>query len=110
MPDLIYLLNTLTDKDGNILVTGLLDAVAPVSETEIAMYKKIDFSVEEYKNSIGTNKLRHDEDKVSFFFFLIENFCFIFCHLNLLFFIYLLYLGQNFDESLAFSKFINSWN
>ena len=39
MADLIYMMNTLLDKDGNILVEGLMDPVAKVTDEELAMVK-----------------------------------------------------------------------
>jgi nonspecific dipeptidase len=63
MTDLIYLLNTLVDKDGKIQVTGIYDEVAPLLSNEQDIYKKIDFSVKEYRNDIGCNRLMHNEEK-----------------------------------------------
>lgn len=64
MADLIHLLNTLLDKDGNILVTGLHDDVAELTLKEAALYDDIEFDVEEYKAGIGSRQLLHKEDKV----------------------------------------------
>lgn len=64
MTDLVHLLNTLVDKDGKILVTGLHDDVAEVTPKEAALYDTIDFDVAEYKAGIGTQQLLHREDKV----------------------------------------------
>ena len=35
MADLIYMMNTLLDKDGKILIDGLMDEVAPVTPGHI---------------------------------------------------------------------------
>lgn len=64
MADLIYMMNTLLDKDGNILVEGLMDPVAKVTDEELASYEGIDFDVEDYKNDLQTAKLVNDKDKV----------------------------------------------
>ena len=64
MADLIHLLNTLLDKDGHILVTGLHDDVAELSSKEAALYDDIEFDAEEYKVGIGSQQLLHKEDKV----------------------------------------------
>lgn len=64
MADLMWMMNQLVDKDGNILVEGLMDAVAPVTEEEKATYENIDFDVEEYRENIGAPKLIHGEDKM----------------------------------------------
>lgn len=64
MTDLIHLLNTLVDKDGKILVTGLHDDVAELTPKEAALYDSIEFDVAEYKANVGTQQLLHNEDKV----------------------------------------------
>lgn len=62
--DLIYLLNTLVDKEGKILIDGIYDEVAPLDATESELYKKIEFDVDSYRADVGTSKLRHNEDKI----------------------------------------------
>lgn len=62
--DLVHLLNTLLDKDGHILVTGLHDDVAELTPKEAALYDDIEFDVEEYKAGVGSQQLLHNEDKV----------------------------------------------
>lgn len=69
MPDLIWLLNTLVDKEGNILVEGLLDDVAPVAANENAIYEQITFSPAELRHDVGCKKLRHNEDKVLYLYY-----------------------------------------
>lgn len=39
MADLIYLLNSLVDKDGKILVKNMYEDVAPLTVEEEALYK-----------------------------------------------------------------------
>ena len=63
MPDLIYLLNTLVNEKGEILVEGLLDDVAPVTPNEHEIYKDIEFDVAELRADVGAKRLRHNEDK-----------------------------------------------
>lgn len=58
MNELIFLLSTLLDKNGEILIPGLHDDVETLTPEEEATYKNIDFDVEEYKNSIGTKKVK----------------------------------------------------
>lgn len=60
MIDLISLLDTLVDKDGKILIPGIMADVAPLGDDEFEIYKNIDFDVEEYKKMIGTDKLLND--------------------------------------------------
>lgn len=67
MPDLIYLMNTLVDVNGKILIDGIYDDVAPIIEKETESYKTIEFDVNEFRNSVGANKLAHNEDKVSIY-------------------------------------------
>ena len=46
MSDLIYLLNTLLDNKGQILIRGIMEDVASVTDEEVETYKNIDFDVE----------------------------------------------------------------
>ncbi|XP_044734561.1 cytosolic non-specific dipeptidase isoform X1 [Chrysoperla carnea] len=64
MTDLIYLLNTLVDRDGKILIDGIYNEVAPLIENETDIYDKIHFSVDEFRSDVGADKLLHSEDKV----------------------------------------------
>merc|ERR1712051_475797 len=58
-------MNQLVDEEGNILVEGLMDSVAPLTEEEKAKYVDIDFDVEEFRGDIGTpGRLMHGADKV----------------------------------------------
>lgn len=63
MADLIYLLNTLVDKDGHILIDGFYNDVAPLRDREHENYANISFDVNEYRKYVGCNKLAHNEDK-----------------------------------------------
>ncbi|XP_060680288.1 cytosolic non-specific dipeptidase-like isoform X1 [Hemiscyllium ocellatum] len=53
MTDLIYLLSKLVDKKGKILIPGIDELVAPLTEEEKALYEKIDFDVEEFCKDTG---------------------------------------------------------
>ena len=68
MADLIYMMNTLVDNKGNILIPGIMDDVAPVTDEESATYDSIDFDLDHFKNDIGCQKLMHHNDKVYNFF------------------------------------------
>lgn len=63
MTDLIYLLGTLVDKDGKILIPGLYNEVAPLTEKEKLLYSKIHFNVDAYRKDIGCKRLLHNEKK-----------------------------------------------
>ncbi|XP_036371539.1 cytosolic non-specific dipeptidase-like [Megalops cyprinoides] len=60
MTDLIVLMGSLVDKKGRILVPGIYDAVAPLTEEEKTLYEKIDFDMDEYCRELGACKLLHD--------------------------------------------------
>merc|ERR1712226_754266 len=59
----MYMMNTLLDKDGNILVEGLSDLVAPVTPEELKIYEAIDFDVEDLRKDLGATKLINGTDK-----------------------------------------------
>ncbi|KAG8239107.1 hypothetical protein J437_LFUL018804 [Ladona fulva] len=63
--DLIFLMNSLVDKDGKIFVTGLMDDVAPVTPDEKKIYENIEFDVDVYRTDVGASKLLHNEDKIA---------------------------------------------
>ncbi len=61
MTDLIAILNTLLDKDGKILIPGIMDDVEPLTPEEKALYKTIDFDVEKYRQEMNASHLLHHE-------------------------------------------------
>lgn len=66
MADLIYLMNSLVDTDGKILISEIMDDVLPVTDQERKTYENIEFDVDEYRKTMGCQKLRHKENKVSY--------------------------------------------
>ncbi|NXS02189.1 CNDP2 dipeptidase, partial [Oxylabes madagascariensis] len=50
----------LVDKKGKILIPGINEAVAPVTDEELALYEKIDFDLTEYAKDVGATRLLHD--------------------------------------------------
>ncbi|KAK0077279.1 hypothetical protein PV325_004176 [Microctonus aethiopoides] len=64
MSDLIYLLNTLVDVNGAILINGIYDNVAKITDSELADYRNIEFDVDEFRRTVGTDRLAHGEDKI----------------------------------------------
>ncbi len=65
MTDLIYLMGTLVDLKGRILVDDIYENVREVTPEEVKIYESIDFDGEEFKRSIGAAKLLNDESKAS---------------------------------------------
>ncbi|XP_043834373.1 cytosolic non-specific dipeptidase [Dromiciops gliroides] len=60
MSDLITLMGCLMDRKGHILIPGINEAVAPVTDEELSLYDKIDFDLEEYAKDVGAKTLLHD--------------------------------------------------
>ncbi|XP_061450419.1 beta-Ala-His dipeptidase-like isoform X2 [Rhineura floridana] len=60
MSDLIALLDSLVDSSGHILIPGIYDDVANLTEQEKKLYEPIEFNLEEYKVNIGINKFLYD--------------------------------------------------
>ncbi|XP_069776327.1 cytosolic non-specific dipeptidase-like isoform X2 [Narcine bancroftii] len=59
MTDLMYLMGKLVDRNGKILVPGIYNSVAPLTEEEKCLYEKIDFDIEDYCKDVGTCHLLH---------------------------------------------------
>lgn len=64
MSDMLHMLNTMVDRHGKILIPDIMEDIVPLTDEELARYKNIDFSPDEYKKEIGCNALLHNEDKV----------------------------------------------
>lgn len=63
MTDLIYLLNTLVDKDGKLKISNIYNEVAPLTDKEKEIYTKIHFDVDSYRSDVGCKTLLHKEKK-----------------------------------------------
>ncbi|KAL0613508.1 Cytosolic non-specific dipeptidase [Plecturocebus cupreus] len=59
MTDLVLLMGSLVDKRGNILIPGINEAVAAVTEEEHRLYDDIDFDMEEFARDAGAHTLLH---------------------------------------------------
>ena len=57
MNDLIALMGSMTDVKGNILIPGISDSVAPVTDDEKKLYADIDFDPEDYRADMQHAKL-----------------------------------------------------
>lgn len=64
MADLMYLLDSLVDKDGQILIDGIHQDVAPLLVNEQKLYENISFDIDEFRNDVGTDRLAQGEQKV----------------------------------------------
>lgn len=62
MSDLVALLGTLADVKGNILVSGVNEAVREVTEEERALYDGLDFEKDEYQTMLGAYGLTTDNN------------------------------------------------
>lgn len=59
MADVTYVMSQLADKTGRILIPGIMDDVAPVTDKERELYKDIDFDMDEYCQDVGAGSLLH---------------------------------------------------
>ncbi|KAG9286716.1 hypothetical protein G9A89_012266 [Geosiphon pyriformis] len=62
MTDLVHLLSKLIKPDGTILVPGIYDDVATVTDEEKKTYESIDFSAADLHQAIGSNSSRHEKE------------------------------------------------
>lgn len=60
MADLVALLGSLVDSSGHILVPGIYDQMAPITEEEKTMYGNIDLDLEEYQKSSRVERFLFD--------------------------------------------------
>lgn len=63
MTDLIKVMSQLVDSTGKILIPGIDDMIAPLTDKEDALYNDIDFSVEELNAASGSKTSLHDNKK-----------------------------------------------
>uniref|UniRef100_A0A674A969 Carnosine dipeptidase 1 n=1 Tax=Salmo trutta TaxID=8032 RepID=A0A674A969_SALTR len=59
MTDLIGILDTLISPSGKILIPGIREAVASLSDEEWKMYQDIEFDIESFKSKIGVSQLMY---------------------------------------------------
>lgn len=53
MTDLVHLMSSLVDSSGKILIDGITDDVAPLTDKEKEAVSKVEFDIEEYKKDTG---------------------------------------------------------
>lgn len=63
MTDLVNVMSKLVDTKGNILIPGVNEMVAPVTDTELGIYKEIDFDVTELNLASGSNTAIYQDEK-----------------------------------------------
>ncbi|KAI5958522.1 dug1 [Candida pseudojiufengensis] len=63
MTDLIKVMSELVDSKGKILIPGVEDMVAPLTEQEDKLYDNIDFSVDELNAASGSNTAIYQNKK-----------------------------------------------
>jgi Cys-Gly metallodipeptidase DUG1 len=62
MTDLIFLMNSLVKPNGDILIPGINDQVAPLMPEESARYQNLAFSMNELYDALGSQtSLFHNE-------------------------------------------------
>lgn len=59
-----FLSDTLISPSGKILIPGIREAVAPLSDEEWKMYQDIEFDVDNYKNKTGVSHLMYNNKVV----------------------------------------------
>lgn len=52
--------DTLISPSGKILIPGIREAVAPLSDEEWKMYQDIQFDMDSYRNKVGVSQLMYN--------------------------------------------------
>lgn len=65
MTDLVYLMQRLVAPDGTILVPGVMDKVAPVTQQEEEIYKRLDFSMKDVYDAIDAKNTIYTTERDS---------------------------------------------
>ncbi|KAI9291616.1 CNDP dipeptidase [Neoconidiobolus thromboides FSU 785] len=65
MTDLINLFSTLVKPDGKILIPGIMDQVAPLSNEEDQSYNNLDFSMDTLHQALGAKNTIHENVKTT---------------------------------------------
>lgn len=59
MTDLVWLMSRLVKPNGEILVPGIMESVAPVTDEELEIYKHINFTMSDIYNAVGSTSTIH---------------------------------------------------
>ena len=62
MTDLVAVMSKLVAPDGTILVPGIMDQVAPLTEEEKARYANLDFKIADFQESVGSKNNIHETE------------------------------------------------
>jgi len=65
MTDLVRIMNSFVDPDGKILIKGVDDLVAPLTDEEAALYPPIAFTMDGLRESLGGAVTIHDSKEGS---------------------------------------------
>jgi Cys-Gly metallodipeptidase DUG1 len=65
MTDLIFLMNSLVKPDGEILIPGINDQVAPLRAEEADLYKNLAFTMTELHDAIGSSTALFPDEKTT---------------------------------------------
>jgi Cys-Gly metallodipeptidase DUG1 len=63
MTDLVHIFSKLITPDGKILVKGLMDSVAPLTEDEHEIYNNLKFSMDDIYSAVGSKVTIHEKEK-----------------------------------------------
>jgi Cys-Gly metallodipeptidase DUG1 len=63
MTDLIFLMNSLVKPNGDILIPGINDQVAPLNPEESALYQNLAFSMTELHDALGSQTSLFPDEK-----------------------------------------------
>jgi Cys-Gly metallodipeptidase DUG1 len=63
MTDLIHVLSKLVTPEGKILIPGINDSVAAVTEQENEIYKNLHFSMDDIHNAVGSKVAIHEKER-----------------------------------------------
>lgn len=58
--DIYFVSDTLISPSGKILIPGIREAVAPLSDEEWKMYQDIQFDMDNYRNKVGVSQLMYN--------------------------------------------------
>jgi len=63
MTDLFAIMSRLVDSQGKILIPGIMDSVAPLTEEEKKLYEHIDFNHADFHATMGSSCTIHESEK-----------------------------------------------